>query len=53
MWLANNLDNLLLLLGSALIVIGVAQWSIPAAFITAGIVCIAYAVLIAKDRANA
>lgn len=34
------LDAALLLLGAAAIVVGVAQWSRPAAWVTGGLVCI-------------
>lgn len=44
------LDDLLLLTGAALIVWGIAQIYIPAAWIAAGLFLIACAFLIAKER---
>lgn len=48
-----DLSDWLLLLGAACIVCGVAQINIPAAWITAGILLIAFAFLIAKEVNNA
>lgn len=48
-----DLSDALLLLGAACIVCGVAQINIPAAWITAGILLIAFAFLIAKESQNA
>jgi len=47
-----DLTDLLLLLGAACIVCGIAQIYIPAAWIAAGMFILAAAYLIAKERAN-
>lgn len=48
-----DLSDYLLLLGAACIVCGVAQINIPAAWITAGVLLIAFSFLIAKEAQNA
>lgn len=48
-----DLSDWILLLGAACIVYGVAQINIPAAWITAGVLLIAFACLIAKEVENA
>ena len=48
-----DLSDWLLLFGAACIVCGVAQINIPAAWITAGLLLIAFAFLIAKEVNNA
>lgn len=48
-----DLSDWLLLFGAACIVCGVAQINIPAAFITAGVLLIAFSFLIAKEAQNA
>ena len=49
-WLIRNLEDLLLLLGACLIVRGVALVSIPAAWIVSGILLIAFAFMLAKEK---
>jgi hypothetical protein len=50
--LLNYLDDLLLLLGAACMVCGVAMLSVPAAWITAGILLAAFGILIGKYKAQ-
>lgn len=47
-----DLTDLLLFLGAACIVFGIALMFVPAAWIAAGIFMIVFAFLIAKERAN-
>ena len=51
-WLNNHLDDLLLLFGAACIVWGVAEIHVPTARIVAGVILIAFAFLITKERAD-
>lgn len=47
-----DLDDGLLIAGCVCVVIGVAMLSIPAAFITAGVVLIGFGLLVGKKMAN-
>lgn len=51
-FLRQNPDDVLLFLGCACIVAGVAMWSIPAAFIVAGLALIGFGLLIGKKMAD-
>lgn len=45
-------DDLLLVLGCACILVGIAQWSIPATWICGGLMLIGWAMLIGKLKAK-
>lgn len=44
------MDVLIQALGAALVIFGIAMWSIPAAFIVAGLVLIAYGILLEAQK---
>jgi len=51
--LVRNLDDLLLLAGCACILVGLSMWSIVVTWIAAGVMLIAFGVMVAKEKANA
>jgi hypothetical protein len=50
-FLRRNLDDLLLLAGCLAVLVGLAQWSIPATWIAGGLMLIVLAVLIGMRNA--
>lgn len=50
--LARNIDDILLLAGCVCILAGISMWSAIATWIAAGVMLIAFGVMIAKEKAN-